>query len=272
MKSTKKILAYLMALAMVSSVGAGIIAVSADENDGEQTPSSGEVNPGPGEDKILGDVIYKIYSNHATVSGVADVTKTSVTILGSVDGKVVDGIEKGAFDDADKLTTIAVSRGDKLRAVDGALYSYTSTTEKKDGKDVTTYYDTLLAVPKAKTAFNLSDAAVGIADGAFPNDKVVGNVKKDHPKYIVVSGKLYSYKKDSEIVSDGKGGYVAKDKITPGDLVNDKIKWAGGTVSSTPGTGGEDAPKTGVPGVGVALATLLAAGSTAVVLRKRSRK
>lgn len=289
---TKKILAYLLAMAMVSTSAVAVFAEGEEETTTapaeetttaapEQTTTTEAPAPSTApEITTVEGVVYNVYAEgFATVAKVT-AEKESIYILDSIGGIPVAGVEADAFSDASKLKSITVStKNGSLRAIDGCLYGYTTTKDKND-KDV--YHDTLLAVPAAKASFQLSAACEWIwddTDSVFPNNKVVGNVAKDHGTFIVVSGKLHDYTTETETTANADGTYTSKDKVIVGALYDDSIKWAVNGTVATPGdstaaaaTGDEAAPKTGSAGVGVALATLLAAGSTAVVLRKRGKR
>lgn len=321
MKS-KRVLAYLLALAMSSTA---VIAVSAEGEDTTTAPATpttaaedtttapADTTTAPAEDTTTAEevtttaaqnnerpeittvegVVYSVYINHGYAT-VAKVTaeKETVYILDSISGIPVVAVEHDAFSDASKLKSITVSaKNEYLRSVDGCLYDYYITYDAKDTKKETPiYHDVLLAVPAAKASFQLSPGAYGIGfstafvedvtysnASVFPNNKVVGNIAKDHGTFIVVSGKLHLFTTKTVTTANKDGTFTSADEVVVGDKYNDYITWAvsgGGTGDKTGDKTGNnaDAPKTGSAGVGVALATLLAAGSTAVVLRKRGKR
>lgn len=314
MKS-RKVIAYLMALAIAATAASTAIAVSADDTtttgdattttaDGTTTTTADTTTttaattptvttPASSKSVTEDGVVYTVYNEgaadaYAEVSSVYS-SKTEIFISDKVNGAPVTGFEGGAFDDANNLKTIVVAKKNgSLRVVNGALYKYTVKEVEKDGKKVDEYTDVLVAVPAGLGSFTLSKDCVMFAwedDGKdsadFPNGKVKGNVNADHPTYKVVSGKLHYYTTTEKHEQDSKGNWSTKKVTEIGDLANDKITWAQVGANANPdpgtttkaGTEGEEgnAPQTGVAGIGVALATLLAAGATAVVLRKRTR-
>ncbi|MDR0920315.1 MAG: hypothetical protein LBM93_13900 [Oscillospiraceae bacterium] len=288
----KKVLSWLTATIMMLSATAVVASAEGEDTTGTgDTPSASDSAT---TQVTVGGGVYEISLGRALLVDVADPGATSFTLYGSVKADGVDyevsGIDVSAFDETD-IKSFRVRSSDIFRAVDGVLYHFVKVD--KDGKegsgdDYKFFKDTLVAYPPqgAKT-FTLPLSVASIADAAFsvaPSPLVV-SVPKNHTNLATnTAGDLVEFETvDGE--SKFENGVIVTPKVTKilGTIISksDDIKFvASGTstpsdTTNTPSTTNPDtdaAPQTGAAGAGVALAALLATGSTAVVLRKRGRK
>ncbi|MDR0920316.1 MAG: hypothetical protein LBM93_13905 [Oscillospiraceae bacterium] len=286
----KKVLSWLTATIVMLSATA-VVASAADGDDTTDTPSASDSATAQ---VTVGGGVYEISGGYATLVDVADPGATSFTLYGSVKADGVDyvvrTIDVSAFDSTD-IKSFRVRSSDYFRAVDGVLYFFVKVD--KDGKegsgdDYKFFKDTLVAYPPAGAkTFTLPLSVASIADGAFSvaPDGLVVSVPKNHSNLATnTNGDLVEFETvDGE--SKFENGVIVTPKVTNvlGVVVSkDKVSFKAVGASTTPTTPStpsetnpgseESAPQTGAAGAGIALAALLATGSTAIVLKKRGRK
>ncbi|GHU53673.1 hypothetical protein FACS1894132_06500 [Clostridia bacterium] len=303
MKS-KKLLAFLTATMMVAS-GAAMVAFAAEGDPAPTDPGTTDTGSTTGSSATIYDGYYVSQGGTWTFDSIANAGVKILTIASAIGTEPVTDFTLAGIADASDLTAFKASANSAYFAAKGVALTRFTTKKDKDNKEYKEY--ALIAYPNAgPKTFTITKDIVLIGDhgqGEFNSGEqgvvdadtnpfkyapagLVLSIPADHPTFVVGPKGLYTYTTQPGEITEKNGVWVAgPDKKVLKDLVLEAdgkklIVKAVGAGTTDPGTtdptpnpnpGTDTNPATGSAGVGVALAALLATGSTAVVLKKRSR-